>query len=125
MALHNAGMLEQAARGSLAGATGGFIAWSVYFLASYAFLSIGCAAGFADAHWLGIDAIRLTLLLLTAGTLLLIGYFGWRSLHAARAARGERTPAPFLAALAAALAGLALLSTAWVGLPVFLLRPCA
>lgn len=124
-------MLEALTRDSLIGMTGGFIVWSLYFVAMYAWLSVGCVAGWDRTHLLGVDTMRFTLAALTLMASLLIACFGWRSFKVARherreaaegSARGRRQ---FMALLAAALAGLALVSTFWVGAPLFLLAPCS
>lgn len=121
-------MLEKLAQNSLVGMTGAFIVWSVYFVAIYAFLSIGCVVELDRARLLGVDAVRFTLLVLTAIAFLLIAYYGWRSLQAARGepqgADAERDPRRFMALVAALAAGLALVSAVWTGVPIFLLGPC-
>ena len=123
-------MLERVASSSLAGMTGGFIVVSAYFVVIYAFLSVGCAAGWDAVRLLGVDAVRLTLVIVTLATLLLIGYFGWRSVRAARS-QGARWPENpehslprFTAQTAALICGVALVITIWVAAPIFFLAPC-
>lgn len=124
-------MLQKFARDSLLGMTGGFIVWSIYFVAVYAGLSIGCVAGWDRTAVLGMNALQLILALLTLTALLLTAGYGWQNLKAARRAAfsgsvpPERAHRRFIASLAAALAGLALISTVWVGAPILVLAPCA
>lgn len=114
---------------SLIGMVAGFIVWSAYFAALYSVLSVGCAQGLDQVRVLGVDAVWLTLVLLTLITLIAIASFGWHSLHAARTALAEvdathLPSADFMALTAALLAALALVATAWVALPLFFLPTC-
>lgn len=120
-------MLEKPAHDSLIGMTGALIAWSLYFVVMYAFLSVGCAAELDRARLLGIDAVRFTLAALTVITFLLIAYYGWRSLQTARSVRAGNAEVDrrgFMALVAALAAGLALVSTLWTAAPIFFLEPC-
>lgn len=123
-------MLERAAHGSLVGMTGGFIILSVHFVLIYAFLSIGCVAGWDGIRLLGVDTVRLTLVIMTLATLLLIAYFGWRNLQVARDENTRESGKPghslphFTALTSALICGLALVAAVWVAAPIFFLAPC-
>lgn len=121
-------MLERLARDSLLGTTSSFIVWSIYFVANYAFLSIGCVAGLDRTDVFGVDMVRLVLGVLTITTCGLIAYFGGRSLQLSVAESDRRGTAlsrrRFMVSLTARVAGLALVSTLWVGLPILFLPAC-
>lgn len=118
-------------RGSLLGLTGALIAWSIYFIASYALLSVGCSSGWQHVRILGMNSVRLMIVTMALVTLLLTIYLGWRHLRAwrlatpAAATAAHGSPYPFMSLAAALSAALALVSTVWVGAPAVMLPTCA
>ena len=101
----------------------GFAIWSVWFVAAYAALSLGCSlAPPADAAsartW-----INASLGVATLATVLLLLVLAWRCWRGRdTAAAGQ--PGHFVAPLAAALHLAAALATLFVGLPLVAIPPC-
>lgn len=122
-------MLEKLMRESLLGAASGLVVWSIYFVAAYAWLSAACVAGTGQSETFDVTSVRLTLAVLTVITGVSVGYIGWRSWRAipdkGACADPDEERHCFNAQLALAVAGLALVSTLWVGLPVLLVSPCS
>lgn len=124
-------MLDRLAHDSLIGMVASFIIWSLYFAAVYSFQAVACIRGLDDIRVVGVDVVTLVLAGLTALTLAVIAYLGWRSLRLARlsllaqAETSDDTRADFMALTSALLAALAFIATLWVALPLLLLPLCA
>ena len=58
------------------------VLWFVWFLVIYAVQGTGCALGWDAPRFLGIDALRWVLVLITAAELAVIAWFGVRSYRA-------------------------------------------
>jgi hypothetical protein len=99
--------------------------WCVWFVAMYAGLSLACVASASSTSaGVGLNAL---LLIVTALTIALLGYWMWRCILAARhPPRAHASPqtARFIALVSAVLHGSALLSTLFVALPLWQLPPC-
>ena len=101
-------------------------AWVLYFVAAYALHSIGCVRGWTSPRVLGVDALTFALAALTVVTVAVIAVAGWWGYRTRRVADGaaDAQRAQFAAALALMVAGLAIVSTVWVGLPMMFSPPC-
>jgi hypothetical protein len=113
--------------GSWTGTIAPLVIWMTYFIVVYAAVSVGCIAGFANTHAFGINAITLVLALITALAALGIAAFGWVGLRGWRVSRGSDLKSErvrFAGAVTVLIALLALIATAWVGLPIVMLHPC-
>jgi hypothetical protein len=103
----------------------GLIVWSVWFVALYGGLSVGCALlpppiESGASTWL--NGLLGALTALTFGWLVRQGWACWR----ARAAGRDDTPARrFVTTVGAGLYAVAALSTLVIGIPVIVLPPCA
>jgi hypothetical protein len=118
-----------------ANATGFLIApvvWFAYFITVYALQGVGCAVGLDERSIFGIASLRLILLLVTLVTLTVITLSGtwsfrsWNRLlqeleEEERQAHGHST---FLAYGALLHAGLFLVATVWIGVPILLVDSC-
>ncbi len=117
----------------------GLVIWSVYFVAVYSGLSIGCALQAPDAdngprNWLNLSLLVLTLL--TAGWLLGQAYRCWRTPASAHqpdsAERASREPGSgqltsfrkFIASVALGVNLVAGIATLAIGTPLIVLAPC-
>lgn len=97
--------------------------WAVHFVLCYGLLSIGCAAGWQAASFLGLDTIRALLLALTtlaAAILLVLLAHAWRA-HRGRSGGSQQR---FMAVVSAGLAVLSLTAVVWLGLAVIAIPPC-
>lgn len=116
--------------GLLAGPT----IWAVYFLAVYGLVEAGCWAGLLGARLPGLNALTITVLVLTLVALLITFYAGlqayrnWQTMRAGGADYEERGRAnerrrfmAFAGALLSALFSLTILIT---GIPVLVLTTC-
>lgn len=124
-------MLDRFVSHSLIGMVGSFVVWSVYFAAVYSLQAVTCIRGLHGARIAGFDVVTAGLLAITAVTLMIVAYLGWRSMRLARLFLPDEGEAPgasradFMALTSALLAGLAFIATLWVALPMLLLPPCA
>lgn len=116
---------------SLVGTVSSLLVWAVYFVAAYVFLSIGCASGLSRVRVLGVDAVQLTLLLMTLVALALIAWIAVASVRAGRRTRPRVSAEPrvaerrrFMSRTAVLLAGLAFVATLWMGVSILVLAPC-
>lgn len=108
------------------------VLWFGYFIAIYALQGAGCALGLDDQRFLGVTTLRLVLVSVTAIVVLAMGLFGmwsfrsWsRLLHRLDDEQQQRQGhSVFLAYGAVLHAGLFLLATLWIGLPVLLIDSC-
>ncbi len=117
----------------------GLIIWSVYFVAVYSGLSIGCSLQAPDAdqgprNWLNLSLLLLTLT--TAGWLLWQAYRCWRTPARAHqpdsAERASREPGSeqlagfrkFIASIALGVNLVAGIATLAIGMPLTVLAPC-
>lgn len=99
------------------------LVWAAHFLLCYSLLSIGCAQGWQATSVLGLDLIRVLLLLLTAAAviaLLALLTSTWRSRHRSKYGSRQR----FSATTAAGLAFLSLIAVVWIGLAIIFMPPC-
>lgn len=109
----------------------GFTVWSLWFVAVYGGLSVGCAMASPGASRGSFTGLNLALLVLTLATVVVLLAAAWGCLRARRAAhapsqRGTRGAARrrFTAGLAALLHLSAAVATVFVGLPLLWLPPC-
>lgn len=105
--------------GDLLALVGAFVLWSLAFIILYGAHGVACAQGWAsaDAPW----PLRLTLIgLWLVMTALSLAYalWSWRK-------RSTQGPERFLRRATLAVAAVGAVSTAWLGLPIFLVRVCA
>ncbi len=109
------------------------LSWFAYFLAVYALQGAGCAAGLDDRSLFGVNALGFALATLTVAVLAAIAVSGVWSYRAWRRLLEEleeeehqtRGHSAFLAYGALLHAGLFLVATLWIGIPILLLEPCA
>lgn len=116
---------------SLVGTVSSLLVWAVYFVAAYVFLSVACASGLNRVRVLGMDAVQLTLVLMTIITLALIAWIAVASVRAGRRIRPRVSAEPrvaerrrFMSRTAVLLAGLAFVATLWMGVSILVLAPC-
>ncbi|MDP2213733.1 hypothetical protein [Phenylobacterium sp.] len=105
--------------GDLLALVGAFVLWSLAFIILYGVHGVACARGWAspDEPW----ALRLTLVLLwLVMTALTVGYALWSWKR-----RRAEPHGLFLSYATLAVAAVGAVSTAWLGLPLFLVRVCA
>ena len=101
----------------------GLVIWSVWFVAVYAGLSVGCAVAAPDPAAGAVTWLNGTLLLLTLLTTLLLAFWArrcWRVSVEAQADSMER----FVTRIAAVVHGVSAASTLAVGLPIIVYPPC-
>jgi len=101
----------------------GLIVWSVWFVALYGGLSVGCALAPPDAElgartWL--NGLIGALTAITIAWLILRTWVCWRAARASMAGSRGR----FVTTLSTALYAVAAVSTLVIGLPVLGLPPC-
>ena len=101
----------------------GLMVWSLWFVALYGGLSVGCALAPPDVAlgartWL--NGLLLALTALTLVWLLLRMGLSWRAARGSQAGSRER----FVTTLSAALYLVAAVSTLVIGLPILGLPPC-
>ena len=104
---------------------GGLIVWAVRFLAVYIFTALACARGWAEAELAGIGLVPASIVL---ATLLGVGACLVLIVHARRriALRPEGDDnARFVHAVAALVAGIAIVAMVWETVPAFLVTACA
>lgn len=102
----------------------GLIVWSVWFVAAYGGLSVGCAIAPPDPArgaltWL--NGALAVLTAVTAGWLALQAVKCWR---AARSGSEVRTEQRFIVTLGTAVYATAAVATAFIGIPILGLPPC-
>ena len=105
----------------------GALIWAIHFTIIYGFTSVACAHGLADTEVLGMDLVRLTVLVATGVAALAAMAVVVRSLRSpdGRSAQGERaTVWQFVRWLTAAVAGLALVFIVMEGMTAALVPPC-
>jgi hypothetical protein len=105
----------------------GALIWAVHFTVIYGFTSVACARGFADAEVLGMDLVRLTVLVATGVAALAVAAVVVRSLrHLDRSSPQGNWAATwqFVRWLTAAVAGLALVFIVMEGMTAALVPPC-
>ncbi|MCM5679693.1 hypothetical protein M8A51_09115 [Schlegelella sp. S2-27] len=105
----------------------GFIVWSVWFIAAYGGLSLGCSvappAPQAGAHtW--INGLLAVLTLATAAGLSWCAWACWRARDAQTPPQSQAA-SRFMAPTTAALHVAAAIATLFVGLPLVVMPPCA
>jgi hypothetical protein len=106
------------------------VIWALYFTLVYAAQGAGCAAAVQAPGPEGFGPLRAILLALTlaaTGAIAATGFGSWRTLGRVRPV-APRDPAferaTFLAQGALLSAGLFLIATLWVGLPILVFDPC-
>jgi hypothetical protein len=106
---------------------GGLIVWAIHFLVAYPFTSLACVRGWTGISVLGYGIVPFVVIALTvaaiAATAMLLAFLALR-VGPARTFRKSDSADEFLRATSIAVAGLALVSIAWNGLPALLLPPC-
>ncbi len=115
-------MLRRLHTGGLIGINLGLIVWSAYFVLLYALMSLGCRYALDAMQALGSNIITVALAAIVITTLAFIGYLTWLAYDTWRHADDNR--ARFRAAVAGLVDGISLVSTVWVGAPVFMVTPC-
>jgi len=118
--------------GGLVGMISGLIIWAVHFVIVYAFAGVGCASGWDNVEYLGINAMSFALAVITGVALVLILLTGLRGLQGWRLARASPNGASkdiaeryrFVGLLRLIVAGLALVAVLFTGIPIPLLPPC-
>src|SRR5919106_3212039 len=105
------------------------VIWALYFALVYAVQGAGCAAAVQAPEPERLEPLRVVLLALTlaaAAAIAATGFWSWRTLRRLRPA-AQRDPAveraTFLAQGALLSAGLFLIATLWVGLPILMFDP--
>jgi heme/copper-type cytochrome/quinol oxidase subunit 2 len=101
----------------------GLVVWSVWFVAAYGGLSVGCAFAPPDVTqgaltW--INGMLLVLILASVGLLLWLSLYCWR----ARASAGPDRPRQFIARIGAAVYVVSAAAVLFIGLPSVALPPC-
>lgn len=109
----------------------GFTVWSLWFVAVYGGLSVGCATAPPGAARGPFTGLNLALLVLTLATVIVLLGAAWICLQAWRSAQAPSQRGTegavrrrFMAGLAALLHLSAALATVFVGLPLLWLPPC-
>jgi len=106
------------------------VIWALYFAAAYSVQGAGCAAALEAPGPDGFGKLRAILLALTLIAAFAIagsGLWSWRTWRRVRGQEERGTAfqrATFLAHGALVSAGLCLVGTLWVGLPILLFDPC-
>ena len=96
----------------------GILIWAAHFGFIYAFVALACARGFAEAKWLGFDAVTVSVV---AATLLAAGAVLAFLAPAIRNGLGS-----FENWMTASAGALALLAIVWEGfVPVFIVPACS
>lgn len=114
----------------LTGMVGGFLLWSVYFVAVYGLQAIGCKYGWNRVELGTLNTLSLLLATLTLLTLVAIagvaygGYRCWAAGGQTRSIRWSEDRHRFMGLATLLIAMLSAVATVWVGLGVFLLPPC-
>ncbi|MDQ1080683.1 hypothetical protein [Pseudoroseomonas cervicalis] len=103
-------------------ATLAFILWSLAFVALYAAVSVGCAAGWEAVPVGPASLQRLVMLAVWALHLALLGLLGWAAWSAEPLDDAERS---FRRVVGFGGCALALAATFWTGLPVLMTSSCA
>ena len=101
----------------------GLVIWSVWFVALYGGLSVGCAVAPPDAAQGPLNWINGVLLVLTLACTALLVYWSlycWRG----RASAGSDRPRGFIARVGAAVHLVSAAAVLFIGLPVVALPPC-
>ena len=99
---------EQLARHLLQGG-GALLVWALHFFGAYVLVATGCCSSFADAAWVGVSALRISLWalsVLAAGLIVVC------------IVRGRRLPRSLLRSAAVGGGALALIGVAWTTLPM-------
>lgn len=91
------------------------ITWAVYFVVAYSAQGVGCDQAWNRTLLLGTNALTLALVALMVAALALIAWQG---------ARAWPHRAGFHGRVTLVLAALALLATAFTGIPIVMLEPC-
>lgn len=109
----------------------GFTVWSLWFVAVYGGLSVGCSMAPPSAAQGPFTGLNLALLVLTLATVIVLLGAAWCCLQAWRAAHAPATRGiegearrRFMAGLSALLHLSAAIATLFVGLPLLWLPPC-
>jgi hypothetical protein len=107
--------------------TGGLLIWAADFIFTYVVAAVACARGFTGWSVLGMNAVRVTIVLATVIAATLTGGLAWtaRRMHRrALDARQNGSSEVFLAFMALAVSGLALIAILWNGFASFLRPHC-
>jgi hypothetical protein len=105
----------------------GALIWAIHFTIIYGFTSVACAHGLADTEVLGMDLVRLTVLVATGVAVLAAMAVVVRSLRKSDAASPPGDGAAtwqFVRWLTAAVAGLALVFIVMEAITAALVPPC-
>lgn len=103
----------------------GLLVWSVWFVAVYGGVSVGCALLAPDPAKGSGTPINWAFAALTAGVALALAAAAWACWRAARGPLAGGAPrALFIARTSAGLYAIAALSTAFVGWPLLAVPPC-
>ncbi|MEX2495807.1 MAG: hypothetical protein WD448_06950 [Woeseia sp.] len=108
------------------------VVWFAYFIVIYALQGTGCAVGLDQSSVAGVGTLRLLLLLATLAAVVSIslsGYWSFRSwyrlLHELEEEEKQvQGHSAFLAYGALLHAGLFLIATLWIGVPILLMDSC-
>lgn len=98
----------------------GLTLWSIWFIAVYATLSVGCSFAAPAVTAGALNWINGLLLVLTLLTLAFLVTAAWRCWHAPLQDEQPR----FIARTAAALHGVAAITTLAISVPILVLPPC-
>ncbi|MBH3338336.1 hypothetical protein [Pseudomonas sp. UBA7530] len=101
----------------------GLVLWSLWFVAIYGGLSVGCAfvpPDPAQGQWTWLNGLLALLSLVTAIALLLLARLFQRAARRDRATQSER----FVARIAAGINLIGAIATVFVALPTLSLPPC-
>jgi hypothetical protein len=106
---------------------GGLLAWAVQFTVIYAVTSTLCGRGWADATWLGLRVVPVTIVTTTLFLLAATVVFLLISLRIQRRMRDEPgSPADiFMSQASVLINGFSLIVLLWHAVPAFVLPSCA
>jgi LytS/YehU family sensor histidine kinase len=105
-------------------AISGLIIWMSAFVALYAGLSLGCAAGMHRLEMLGANALSILLAALFLGHLAALGGLQWYAWAIWRARKDPTRSSGFLAVLTCLIAAASIVSMFFIGLPLLMVPPC-
>lgn len=101
----------------------GLVVWSLWFVAIYGGLSVGCAVAPPDATAGSLTWINGVLLVFTLATTALLLYWSFNCWRSRAAVQGDRSRR-FIAGVGAAVHLVSAVAVLFIGLPAVVLPPC-
>lgn len=106
--------------------------WLIYFVLTYFVTEVGCARGWSEARFVGVDVLQLLLWSIAVLGAVLISYAAWQAYRNLKAARDPETTQDeetrerrsFLAKAGFFLCGISLLGTLWGAINIVVFEVC-